>query len=65
MIEYQGKKLQIPQAIFDECMKLTPEPESRVDQVYIMQKKRLAKLLQESDSYDDMVWLIWKRIGLG
>lgn len=65
MMKYEQKELQINQRIFDECMKLTPAPENRVDQVYITQKKRLAKMLQEGDSYKDMVWLLWKRIGLG
>lgn len=64
MIKYEKKELHINQKVFDECMKLTPVPENRVDQAYITQKKKLAKMLQEGDSYNDMVWLLWKRIGL-
>ena len=64
MIRYKGRNLQISQRVFDECMKLKPVPENRKDIVYITEKKRLSRLLQEGDCYDDMIWLICERIRL-
>lgn len=64
MVSYKGRKLKLNQRVFNECMKLTVVSEWYVDQVYITEKKRLSKLLDDADSYDDLIWLICERIGL-
>lgn len=64
MIRYKGKFLQINEIVFNECMKLNRVPERYLDHVYITEKKRLSRMLQQNDSYDDLIWLICERIGL-
>lgn len=64
LIRYKRRNLRINQRVFEECMKLHPASERTVDQVYITEKKRLSRMLQDGDCYEDMIWLLCERIRL-
>lgn len=64
MISYKRKSLCLNEQVFAECMRLHKVSEQQVDRVYLTEKKRLSRMLQQGDSYDDLVWLICERIGL-
>lgn len=64
MIRYGKRNLNINPLVYNEIMKLRRASEREVDQVYIREKKRLARLLLPGESYEDMICLLCKRIGL-